>query len=261
MGVRVSEIWKIEIFEKEETKMAQLTIDSSSVPYGLNRVQGNGKRVSIGDLVPTASINSDLQPCTPLYEAAGSRDYTYPLPCDVETYEVKVGPMGGADPTKYMLQTQHYQTKRDIDACTISGDMRMTLDLGTKNINVTELVTSVNANFMPGDSLYGSCLQTMSSDIENTWHSKNSYSDTTAVPGMQGPEEFIKCAIKYLNPVSIQEPSRKTNGIEKARAGSMATKIIIGPNSKIDPSAKMFDITGRPVRKSKVTPGLYIKTK
>ncbi len=243
--------------------LSALPVSSNSATYssGAAKTENLRKALAIGDRVPISAINPDLLPCMPLYEAAGSRDYTYPIRCGFESYKVYVGPMGGADPTKYMLQIQYYNTQQSIDTCMIAGSVHMTLDLGTKNINVARLVAPVNANYMPGDSLYGSCLQTMLSDIKYTWHSKNSSSDTAAVPGMQEPYEFMQCFINQVS-TGVNQNLKKANGTEKAKIISKPTRILIGANSKIDPSAKMFDITGRAVpNTSKLNPGVYIQKK
>lgn len=244
-------MYKIKVVNKIGIS-STLPIGQNSVAYGPSSAKTGKleKTVAISDPVPMSAIHLDFQSCmpvdTPLVEAAGSWHSSSPFPCDSAFYEVYVGPMGGADTTKYMIQTHYERIQPYIDACTITKSLRITLDLGTKKINETELITSINANFMPGDSLYGSCLDTMLSAI-------------TAVPGMQGPEEFIKCVINQTS-TGVKEPSKKPSGIEKTHVNSMATKIIIGANGRIDPREPTYNIRGELVpNSSKLNPGVYIQ--
>lgn len=226
----------------------------SILPIGSANTGILGKSLAMGDTISTAAINTDLRSCAPdIIEVAGGRDYQPPTACMFESYKVYVAPFGGADSSKYMLGTQHF-----LDDCGGAVRMIKELDLATKSLHFRSIGSGgiEDTIILPGTSDYVLFLTNMRTDISNTWHSKNSYSDTAAVPGMQGLYDFMQCVISSTG---IKEPSKEVKSMRTSRPGSKATKIIIGANGRIDRSGQIFDIAGRPVlNNGRVPQGVYI---
>jgi hypothetical protein len=238
----------------------------------LAKIGENAGIKKTGDPVPTSAINADFQSCGPLYVIDTTRYYQktanniYPY-----YYNVKVQPMS-SDSTRYVLSEQsfnslyagklHYVRYQSVD-----------LDLGTKDLHVKEVILTGDSTFSPSDAIMEDAILHPADTTWNEYTRFASYNineiwkydtlippvgiiDTSTIPEAERPYEFMKC---IADKTGVKELSNKANIIAKARVGSKATRLFIGANSKIDPSVKMFDITGKAVQNaSRVTPGLYI---
>jgi hypothetical protein len=136
------------------------------------------------------------------------------------------------------------------------------LDLGTKELHVVINGTppQLDTYLLPGNSNYIQYLSDLYMFVNAVRYNihPETPGDNAEYANMVKPWRFLQCFIQQLS-TGIKEPSRKTTGI-KIQAGSKTTKIIIGPNGRIDRSGQIYTITGQAVNVPK-GPGVYIYTK
>jgi hypothetical protein len=226
-----------------------------------------------GDPVPTSAINADFQSCGPLYVTDTTRYYQinannlFPY-----NYNIKIQPMT-SDSTRYVLSKQSYQSIWTPDQKHLVEYEREDLDLGTKDLHAVEIILAGDSALSSADdtiedvimhpdrTVWNDYIRAAAFAVHRIWKYDTLITpvgiiDTSTIPEAERPYEFLECLYEKTG---VKEPSNKANIIAKAQVGSKATRIFIGANSKIDPSKKMFDITGKAIRNaSKVTPGLYI---